>query len=127
MALIFDTNALSAFADGDAGLRQIIETETDLGVPVIVLGEYLFGIRRSRHHSRYQDWLEQNRRIFLLLPIEAETAYAYSEVRSELKAAGHPIPSNDLWIAALARQHRFPIVSRDRHFAAVRGVHVLAW
>jgi tRNA(fMet)-specific endonuclease VapC len=56
-----------------------------------------------------------------------ETAESYSEIRHELKAAGTPIPTNDLWIAAVARQHRFQIITRDTHFRAVRGLRVLAW
>ena len=40
-----------------------------------------------------------------------------------LKQAGHPIPANDAWIAALALEHRRPILSRDQHFDAVRGLH----
>jgi tRNA(fMet)-specific endonuclease VapC len=45
----------------------------------------------------------------------------------ELKAAGTPIPTNDLWIAALARQHQLRIVTRDAHFRAVRGLGMVAW
>lgn len=56
-----------------------------------------------------------------------ETAERYSEIRHELKAAGTPIPTNDLWIAALARHHRIPLVTRDGHFRAVRGLRILAW
>jgi tRNA(fMet)-specific endonuclease VapC len=48
-------------------------------------------------------------------------------VRVELKSAGTPIPSNDVWIAALCRQHRLPLLSRDRHFDGVPGIRRLAW
>jgi len=62
-----------------------------------------------------------------MLPVGAQTAACYAEIRSELKAAGRPIPTNDLWIAALAREHAHPVVSRDRHFASVRGLKLIAW
>lgn len=127
MALILDTNALSAFVDGDAGLRKRIEDEFQLALPVIVLGEYLFGIRESRHRARYRAWLESNLPVFLVLPIRFETSGHYAAVRSELKASGKPIPSNDIWIAALARQHGYALVSRDQHFRAVRGLNLLTW
>jgi predicted nucleic acid-binding protein len=45
----------------------------------------------------------------------------------ELKLAGHPIPENDIWIAALARQHNLPVVSRDLHFRWVEGLKTIAW
>jgi tRNA(fMet)-specific endonuclease VapC len=56
-----------------------------------------------------------------------ETAERYAEIRHELKAAGTPIPTNDLWIAALARHHRMRLVTQDRHFRAIRGLRILAW
>lgn len=56
--------------------------------------------------------------------VDRETAYCYAEIRRELKGAGQPIPSNDLWIAALAREYGLPVVSRDSHFRAVRGLRV---
>jgi len=43
-------------------------------------------------------------------------------IRTELKRTGTPIPSNDVWIAALCRQHSFSLLSRDRHFDLVRGI-----
>lgn len=52
MALIFDTNTLSAFADGDPDLRSAIAVENELALPSVVLGEYLFGIRQSRYRPR---------------------------------------------------------------------------
>ncbi|MEM9595846.1 MAG: PIN domain-containing protein [Acidobacteriota bacterium] len=48
-------------------------------------------------------------------------------MREELRTQGRPIPENDVWIAALARQHDEPVVSRDRHFEAVQGLRVVAW
>ena len=43
--MILDTNALLAFADGDSDLRHAIAGESELAIPVVILGEYLFGIR----------------------------------------------------------------------------------
>ena len=127
MALILDTNALSAFVDGDQGLLRALESEAELAVPTIVLGEYLYGIHQSRQRAAYQTWLRANLPLFDILPVVRETADRYAEIRHELKAAGAAIPTNDLWIAALARHHRIPLVSRDGHFRAVQGLRVLTW
>ena len=62
-----------------------------------------------------------------LLVLNSATARHYADVRHELRLAGHPIPENDIWIAALARQHQLPIVSRDEHFDAVHGVRRIDW
>ncbi len=125
--MILDTNSLSAFADGDEGLLRIIKDQVDLAVPAIALGEYLYGIQASRSRARYEQWLNTNLPLFELLEVGRETAQCYAEIRRELKAAGQPIPTNDLWIAALAREHRLPLLSRGRHFEAVQRLRVLRW
>jgi tRNA(fMet)-specific endonuclease VapC len=48
-------------------------------------------------------------------------------VRASLKKAGRPIPANDVWIAALAIQHRLPVMSRDEHFDVVPGLRRQGW
>ena len=43
-------------------------------------------------------------------------------IRLELKRSGSPIPANDVWVAALARQHALAVLSNDSHFDVVDGV-----
>jgi len=62
-----------------------------------------------------------------VLEINVETAARYAEVRLELKRAGKPIPQNDMWIAALCREHAMPVLSRDRHFESVKGLERIGW
>jgi tRNA(fMet)-specific endonuclease VapC len=62
-----------------------------------------------------------------ILDVDGRTTEHYAEVRAELKRAGQPIPGNDVWIAALARQHALPVLSRDRHFDAVPGLRRISW
>jgi tRNA(fMet)-specific endonuclease VapC len=59
---------------------------------------------------------------FRILEVDEGTTIPYSAVRMELKSRVTPIPSNDVWIAALCRQHSLPLLSRDRHFDAVSGI-----
>ena len=56
--MILDTNALSAFVDGDAGLGDVLRRQPRLAIPVIVLGEFRYGIALSKHRSSYEAWLE---------------------------------------------------------------------
>jgi hypothetical protein len=62
-----------------------------------------------------------------VLVVEEETSRHYAGIRAALKKAGRPIPSNDLWIAALCRQHRLPLLSQDQHFDAVEGPERVGW
>ena len=58
--MILDTNALSAWADGDPAIEPLLRTASRLVIPVVVIGEFEFGIRQSRHASRYDEWLAVN-------------------------------------------------------------------
>lgn len=125
--MILDTNGLSALADGDPALEPVLRKAAQVAIPVIVLGEYRYGISQSRDRNRYEQWLSEYLPTFRVLEIDEETTLSYAAVRRELKKAGTPIPSNDAWIAALCRQHSLPVVSRDRHFDAVSGLKRLHW
>ena len=125
--MILDTNALSALADGKIAASEKFDPATRSAIPVIVLGEYLFGIAQSRRKREYEIWLEQFISVHRILPIDEVTAWRYADLRRELKQAGSLIPSNDTWIAALSRQYALPILSRDRHFDRVKGLRRVDW
>ena len=120
--MILDTNALSAWADGNPDIRSVLEEAQRLVVPSVVLGEYWFGILQSRHRPQYEEWLNENLLRAELAVIGHATARAYAQIRLELKQQGRPLPANDVWIAALARQHRLPVLSNDSHFDAIPDV-----
>ena len=125
--MILDTNAVSAWAEGDASVESSLRIASRLVVPTVVLGEFYFGIRQSRHRARYEDWLRRYLPLTEVAMITRVTADVYAEIWLELKRSGTPIPVNDAWIAALARQHEFPVLSNDSHFDGVKGVQRLAF
>ena len=125
--MILDTNGLSALAEGEPALESVLREAEKVAVPVIVLGEYRYGILQSRYRKHYEQWLNEYLSGFRILDVDERTTVAYSAVRTELKKAGTPIPSNDVWIAALCRQHSLPLLSRDRHFDVVPGITRLEW
>lgn len=125
--MILDTNGLSALADGESTLEPILREAAEVALPVIVLGEFRYGVRQSRDHQRYEQWLTESLGNFRILDVDSETATSYASIRIELKKAGTPIPSNDVWIAALCRQHSLFLLSRDRHFDLVVGIRRIDW
>lgn len=125
--MIVDTNALSAFADNDREVTSILDRVALVALPVVVLGEYGFGVAQSTKRERYEKWLQALIPICRVLDITQATADHYRATRLELKRAGKPIPANDLWIAALCRQHSLPLLSRDRHFDMVPGLRRVGW
>lgn len=127
MAVILDTNAVSALLAGEPALGEILEPQPLHHLPVIVIGEYRYGVARSKHRRRLERLLELLVRESIVLLVDEETTRHYATVRESLRRAGSPIPENDVWIAALAQQHGEPIVSRDRHFDLVDASLRVAW
>jgi tRNA(fMet)-specific endonuclease VapC len=114
-------------ADGDPELESVLRFARAVVVPVIALGEYRYGVRQSRSRAKYEEWLAGLIESCRVLDIDSVTTEHYAEVRADLKRTGQPIPGNDAWIAALARQHSLPVLSRDRHFDAVPGLRRISW
>jgi predicted nucleic acid-binding protein len=125
--MILDTNALSAAADDDPAVIALLARADQVAIPVIVLGEYRHGIAQSRNRASYESWLTGLLHDCMVLDINEPTTHYYAEVTLELKRKGKPIPTNDLWIAALCRQHSLPLLSRDRHFDWVAGSKRVGW
>ena len=125
--MIVDTNALSAAADNDPAVIAALARAEQMAIPVIVLGEYRYGIAKSRNRTTYESWLNGLLQDCFVLDVTEPTTHNYADIMLELKRKGKPIPSNDLWIAALCRQHSLPLLSRDRHFDLVAGTKRIAW
>lgn len=125
--MILDTNALSAFIDGQRAVGARLSVEAQVAIPVIVLGEFRYGISGSRHRRQYERWLNDHLPAFEILTVTEPTTLVYARVRVALKKIGRPIPANDVWIAALGLQYRLPVLSRDEHFDAVPGLRREAW
>lgn len=125
--MILDTTALDGLLSNDRPLVRLLKGRSPLHLPAIVLGEYRFGLMSSTRRERLEASLDGLEQTCVVLAIDSATARHYAVVRYELKQAGTPIPANDLWIAALVRQHGYPLVTRDAHFANVSGIKRIGW
>lgn len=123
-ALVVDTNAYSGFLLGNAKAVSILRAAHEIHLPLIVLAELLAGFAAGTRSRRNREELARfmaSPRVHMLKP-DQKTAQHYADVYAALRAQGTPIPTNDLWIAALARQHRMPLLSFDAHFSLVPGL-----
>ena len=126
--MILDTNAVSDFADANQRLlNRLQQSGEDIHLPVIVLGEYRYGVKSSRLRAARESWLDELESTVIVLAVTSETSRIYADIRHELRLAGQPIPENDLWIAALARQHGLPVLTNDAHFDQVSGLERIGW
>ena len=125
--MILDTNAVSALFVGDASLARVLAGVDRHHLPTVVIGEYRYGLARSRESRKLEQLLRELISRSIVLPIATATTPHYAAVRSDLRRRGTPIPENDVWIAALAVQHSLPVVSRDAHFDHVPRLIRLDW
>lgn len=125
--MILDTNAISDLLEGNTALAALLGRTPRHELPVVVIGEYRYGLARSRRRRTLLPLLEELIRESTVLPIGVETAAAYAVVREALRAQGTPIPEHDVWISALAVEHGLDIVSRDREFDHVAGIRRRGW
>jgi predicted nucleic acid-binding protein len=125
--MILDTDAVSSMLEGDAALEALLARDARHELPVIVIGEYRYGLARSRHRRSLLPLFDELIRESIVLSVGIETAAAYAAVREALRARGTPIPENDVWISALAIEHELDIVSRDTDFDHVAGVRRRSW
>ena len=125
--MILDTNAVSAILAGDQRLACVLDCVDHHHLPLLVIGEFQYGLLVSRKRKRLKSLLGRLEAESILISPDRETADWYAQIRHDLKKNGQPIPENDLWISALARQHRLEIVSQDTHFDHVSGIRRVGW
>ena len=126
MRILLDSNAYSAFKRGNHEVRDLISVAEEIVFSAIVAGEQLFGYRLGTNYdqnlSELRSFLE--RPYVSFVPVGPVTADRYSRIAAALRAAGRPIPTNDVWIAAHAMETGADLVSADAHFEHVAGI---AW
>jgi tRNA(fMet)-specific endonuclease VapC len=123
---LLDTNIVIPILNQDTALLSKIAGLT-LYIPSIVLGELYFGARRSSHFTANLARIETFRTRCISLSCDENTADLYAQIKQHLFAKGRPIPDNDVWTAAMARQHALTLVSRDEHFNEVDGLTLEKW
>jgi tRNA(fMet)-specific endonuclease VapC len=121
MRLALDTNRYTDLCRGEARVVEAVEAADEIWLPFIVLGELRAGFAAGSQGPRNEAVLRR----FLLKPgvgvlyADEQTTYHYATVYRQLRKQGTPIPTNDMWIAALVLQHSLSLYDRDTHFDAL--------
>lgn len=122
--ILIDTNAYSAFKRGDDEISSIISHAEIIAMTPIVLGElaagFALGKKNDQNRAELQQFMQSSR--VRLYPVTSDTANFYAHIFKSLRAKGQPIPTNDIWIGALALEHGAVICTHDQHFEAIDGL-----
>ncbi len=118
MKIAIDSNRYTDFCRGDKKAIEVIESAIEIYLPLIVLGElragFAYGTRLEKNESLLNRFINEES-VFVLCPNEQTTRF-YADIYTALRKKGRPIPTNDLWIAALAWQHNLALFARDSDF-----------
>ena len=124
--LLLDTSAYSAFKRGHEGIQGALQEAEEIYIPSIALGELLAGFRGGTKERANREDLKR----FLssprvrLLTVDEEAAERYGVIQQDLRVAGTPIPTNDIWISAVAMRDGLRVVTTDPHYKKVPHVVV---
>jgi tRNA(fMet)-specific endonuclease VapC len=118
MRIALDTNRYDDLVTGDPEVADLVERAVVVFLPFIVIGElragFAIGKRRAENERLLQRFLMKDG-VEVLFPDE-QTPHHYASIYAQLRRQGTPIPTNDMWIAALVVQHDLALCSRDAHF-----------
>jgi tRNA(fMet)-specific endonuclease VapC len=130
IALCLDTSAYSHFKRGAPAAVEAISHARRVAVPAVVLGElragFAAGKRAAVNERELSAFLDSG--IVDVLDVDEPASVIYAEIVHQLRVAATPLPSNDIWIAALAAREGLPVLTYDAHFSAIQriGVRLLA-
>lgn len=124
---LLDTNIIIALFANDSNVLQQLSLTSQLFIPSIVLGELYYGANKSAHSKSNIAHIDNFALKSAVLACDTDTARHYGHIKDHLRAKGNPIPENDIWIAALAKQYRLTLISRDQHFRVIKDIKVEQW
>lgn len=122
-----DTNVIIDLFKGNREIADKIDLAKKVFLPIPALGELYLGAESSGRKSDHLKQISTLLKLVQILNTSEQTAEIYGTIKSYLKRQGKPIPENDIWIAALSKEHNLPIVSRDIHFTYVPDLQIIEW
>ncbi len=118
MRLALDTNRYVDFCRGDRHAVERVQEADRIYLPFVTLAELRAGFlcgTKARDNERVLTRFLNSPRVRTLYP-DDQTIHHYARLFRQLRQQATPIPTNDIWIAALVIQHDLPLFARDIHF-----------
>lgn len=122
---ILDTNVIIRIIKGDKTVANAVHKVKDIRIPVIVLGELIFGAEKSQLKQSNMENYVNFCLSYPLLDVNKNVAEKYGKLKCTLQKNGNIMPENDMWIAAIAIANDMQVVTQDKHFEQINGLSVL--
>jgi len=124
---LLDTNIIIALFASEAAVQTNLANVSEVFISSIVVGELCYGARKSARTVENLERIDELVANSVVLGCEIETAHYYGKVKNQLRLKGRPLPENDIWISAIALQHKLLLVTRDAHFQNVEDLQTIEW
>ena len=121
---MLDTNIVIRLFAGDKVLLSWLKKAPEIYIPSIVLGELFYGAQKSANVESNTLKIIEFSSCSTILPCDGETARHYGVLKNQLKKKGRPIPENDIWIGAIAKQHNLSLVTGDQHYQEIEELSI---
>ena len=124
---LLDTNIIIALFADDVAVKNRLVQADEVFIPSIAIGELCYGARKSGRSKENLERIDEFIANNTVLGCDAQIARYYGEIKNNLRLKGHPLPENDIWIAAIALQYNLMLVTRDAHFLEIENLQTVAW
>ena len=122
---LLDTSVIIHAFKNDNAVTERLDTFGEIYVPVEVEGELCYGAYKSANPEKHMTQIQSFLLNCKILSPDRITADIYGSIKAGLMKKGKPIPENDIWIAALARQYDLDLFTTDKHFAEIDNIILL--
>ena len=124
---LLDTNIVIGLFAGEESVRRRVAEAPGIVLSSITVGELYYGARKSHHVDENLRRIDELIAGIVVLACDLDTAVEYGLIKHELQTKGRPLPENDVWTAAIARQYDLRLISRDKHFAEIERLNWESW
>lgn len=124
---LLDTNIVIALFADEVEVKDSLASASEIFISSITVGELCYGAKKSTRSTENLERIKDFVANITVLGCDLETAYRYGEVKNKLRFKGKPLPENDMWIAAIARQYNLTLATRDAHFQEVENLQAITW
>ena len=124
---LIDTNIVISLFAGDSTVQRQIRIAKEVFLPSVVLGELYFGAYKSGRVKKNLEKIDEFAVSNSVIVCDTDTAKEYGDIKNALRIKGRPIPENDIWIAAIARQYGLVLATRDPHFNEIDNLTAVRW